>query len=286
MQNCIFGGCSNLGKVENFLIAFFSIDQFATNTIGIVFKDISKLLMSNVGWYGDNAGSYQTLQGTFDLVGMSAGFCEVYGSSIGLDVSSNPTITGDALIKDIVFLGTLTTGKYINGYTVGGYTGYNFNNRWNVNSPGVPIEGDGVASGDINFDYPVGSGASTTISGLSTPVKLSGTTTSNNLYRFSNGGTNNKLIYLGTKRRYFRTAATFSFQSSVAAAGVFVFYLAKNGVIINQSKVYCGVNSSDIDAATILSTIDMATNDYIEVWVSRFSGAGNVTTVSLNLVAN
>jgi hypothetical protein len=250
LTNAIVGGCSNVGKIENFALVFLSIVQFASNTTGIVYKDVSKLLLSNEGWFGNNSGTYETLQGTFGLVGKIGGFSEVIGSSVGFDTSVNPTITGDAVLKEVVFTGTLSTGKYVNGYSPAVYTGYNFNNKWAVNSSGIP------------------------------------TTTSNNLYRFSNGGTDNRLTYLGSKRRYFRAAASFSFQSSVSAAGVFIFYVAKNGVVINQSKVYCGVNSSDIDAATIVSTVDLTTNDYIEVWVSRFSGTGNMLTVSLNLVVN
>jgi hypothetical protein len=289
-QNLIFrdavvASSSNVGVIDGFSLVFVSIVQYAANTTGIIYKDVTKLLISNAGWFGNNLGTYETLQGTFGLVGKIGGFTEVNGTSIGLDVSSNPTITGDALVETVVFTGTNTAG-YVKGYTAGSYTGFYFNNKWNIRSSGIPTEGDNVAGGDVNFDYPVGSGASTTITGLSAPVKLSGATTSTNLYRFSNGGADNKLVYLGTKKRYFRAAATFSFQSSVSAAGVFIFYIAKNGVVINQSKVYCGVNSSDIDAATILSKVELTTNDYLEVWVSRFSGSGNMLTVSLNLVVN
>ena len=283
-RDAIVASSSNVGIIDGFSLVFISIVQFAGNTTGIVYKDISKLLISNVGWFGNNSGTYETFQGTFGLVEKTGGFSEVVGANIGLDVFANPTISGDAVVRDVVFIGTLTTGKYVKGYNPSIYTGYNFNNRWAVNCSGIPVEGDVVATGDVNFDYGVGSGATTVAS--TTPVKLVGNTTSTNLFRFSTGATNNKLVYLGTKKRYFRTAATFSFQSSVSGAGVFVFYLAKNGAVINQSKVYCGVTSSDVDAATILSTVEMSTNDYLEVWVSRYSGTGDVKTVSLNLVVN
>ncbi|WP_073204535.1 hypothetical protein [Flavobacterium xinjiangense] len=284
-RDAIVASSSNVGVIDGFSLVFVSIVQYAANTTGIIYKDVSKLLINNAGWFGNNSGTYETLQGTFGLIQKGGGFTEVNGTSVGLDVSSNPTITGDALLEMVVFTGTNTTG-YVKAYTVGSYTGFYFNDRWNVRSSGIPVEGDAVASGDVNFDYAVGSGASTTITGLNTPVKLAGATTSGALYRFADGGTDNKLIYKGTKRRYFRAAATFSFQSSVATAGVFIFYIAKNGVVISQSKVYCGVNSSDIDGGTILTKVDMSTNDYLEAWVSRFSGTGNVLTVSLNLVVN
>jgi hypothetical protein len=285
LRDAVVASSSNVGVIDNFSLVFVSIVQYAANTTGIIYKDISKLLINNAGWFGNNSGTYETLQGTFGLIQKGGGFSEVNGTSIGLDVSSNPAITGDALLEMIVFTGTNTSG-YVKGYTIGSYTGFYFNDRWNVRSSGIPVEGDAVASGDVNFDYAVGSGVLTTIASLNTPVKLAGLTTSGALYRFSDGGADNKLIYKGTKRRYFRAAATFSFQSSVSGAGVFIFYIAKNGIVINQSKVYCGVNSNDIDGGTILTKVDMSTNDYLEAWVSRYSGSGNVYTVSLNLVVN
>lgn len=283
-RDAIVASSSNVGIIDGFSLVFISIVQFAGNTTGIVYKDISKLLITNVGWFGNNSGTYEKFLGTFGLVEKTGGFSEVVGANIGLDVFANPTINGDAVVRDVVFTGTLTTGKYVKGYDPSIYTGYNFNNKWAVNCSGIPVEGDVVATGDVNLDYPVGFGATTVVS--TTPVKLAGNTTSTNLFRFSTGGTDNKLIYLGSKRRYFRTAATFSFRSSVSVAGVFVFYLAKNGTIINQSKVYCGVASNDVDAATILSTVEMSSNDYLEVWVSRYSGTGDVLAVSMNLVVN
>jgi hypothetical protein len=32
--------------------------------------------------------------------------------------------------------------------------------------------------------------------------------------------------------------------------------------------------------------VEMVPNDYVEVWVQRHSGSGNILTVSLNLIVN
>lgn len=282
--NSIVGGCSNVGKLENLALIYFNVIQFAANTTGMIYKDISKLLMSNVGWQGNNSGTYETLQGTFGLVGKIGGFSEVIGASVGFDVSANPTITGDSIMETMVFTGTLTTGSYVKGYSPALYAGFNFNNKWNVRCTGVPVEADAVATGDVNMDYPVDSGASTTLSGV--PVKLSGTTTSSNLFRFSTDAVNNRLKYLGTKTRYFKVNGSASFQSSSNGA-VYVFYIAKNGTPISNSKVYVTSNSpTDIIAMPMLATVLMSTNDYIEVFAARYSGSGNILTVSLNLTVN
>ncbi|WP_255512708.1 hypothetical protein [Flavobacterium sp. GT3R68] len=274
-----------MGKIENFSLVFISIVNFSGNASGIIYKDISKLLLSNAGWFGNNSGTFETFQGTFGLIGKVGGFSEVIGTNIGVDVSSNPIITGDAIMETVLFTGTLTSGQYVKGYSPAVYTGFNFNNKWAVRCAGIPLEADGVAIGDINIDYPVGSGAATTLSG--TPVKLAGTTTSSDLFRFTtDGGVNNRLKYVGTKSRYFRVGGSISFQSSSNGA-VYIFYIAKNGTPINSSKVYVTSNSpTDIIAMPIVVMVPMATNDYIEVFATRYSGTGNILTISLNLTVN
>jgi hypothetical protein len=275
-----------VGTLRNFALIFVSVIQHIGNTNGITYENVSKLLLSNTAWFGNNSGTYEKLGGTFGLVAKQGGFSEVVGTSIGFDVSGNPTITGDAVLEGTVFTGTLTSGKYVNAYTVGTYSGYNFTNKWSVRSPGIPTEVDAVATGDINFDYPVGSGATTNLNPTGTNVKLSGVTTSNNLFRFSRGATDNRLQYLGSKKRFFRVSGAASFQAS-ASGSVYIFFIAKNGVVINQSKVYINSNSvNDILAPPIETIVELTTNDYIEVYAQRFSGTGNILTVSLNLVVN
>ncbi len=285
-RDCIAASSSSIGTLKNFSLVFVSIVQHIGNANGVTYENVSKLLLSNTAWFSNNTGTYEKLVGTFALVTKQGGFSEVVGANIGFDVSTNPTVTGDAVLEGTVFTGTLTTGKYINGYTVGTYSGYNFTNKWSVRSPGVPTETDAVATGDINFDYPVGSGATTSLSPTGTNTKLSGVTTSNNLFRFSRGATDNRLQYLGAKKRFFRVSGAASFQAG-ASGSVYIFFIAKNGTVINQSKVYINANSTnDILAPPIETIVELTTNDYIEVYAQRFSGTGNILTVSLNLVVN
>jgi hypothetical protein len=286
-RDAIVASSSNVGVIDNFSLVFISIVQYAANTTGIIYKDVSKLLISNAGWFGNNSGTYETLQGTFGLVEKTGGFSEVVGANIGFDVFANPTINGDAVVRDVVFTGTFTTGKYVNGYNPSIYTGYNFNNKWAVNCSGIPVEGDIVATGDINFDYAVGSGVATTFTGTGVKTKLAGTTTSTNLFRFSTNSENNKLIYLGRKSRYFTIHGALSFQSS-ADNTTYIVYVAKNGTVINQSKVYVRSNSvNDILAVPIVVTTELTTNQYVEIWAERYSTtSGNMLTVSLSLSVN
>ena len=284
-RDAIVTSSAEVGNLENFSLTFMSIVQYLGNAKGIVFKNIGKLLLSNMGWFGNNSGTYEKIEGTFDLVQKIGGFSEVIGDKIGFDVSSNPTINNDAVIRDVVFTGALTTGKYVNGYTVGSYTGYNFNNRWTVSAPGIPREDDASAVGDANSDFGVGTGAATVLT-TGTAVKLAGTTVSNNLFRFSRGGQDNRLQYLGNKKRYVKISGASSFQAT-ANSTIYIFYIYKNGVVVNQSKVYVSSNStSDVLAVPFQTIVEMAPNDYVEVWVQRFNGLGNVLTVSLNMIVN
>ncbi|WP_367755440.1 hypothetical protein [Flavobacterium sp. WC2430] len=287
LRDCIIASSSNVGKIENFALAFVSIVQFLGNTNGIVYKDISKVLLSNTAWFGNNSGTYEAFLGTFGLIEKTGGFSEVYGTGIGIDVSSNPTVTGDAVMESVVFTGTLTTGLYLKGYTVGSYVGYNFNDRWTVRCAGIPTEGDAVATGDMNFDYAVGSGASTSFnnSNPSNIIKLLGTSTSTNLYRFSRNSMDNRLQYLGKKKRFFQLTGSVSFQ--VSGAGTYIIYIAKNGVPITQYKVYGkGLASNDILVLPLIASAELVTNDYLEVYVQRYSGGNNdyIVTPNLNIV--
>jgi hypothetical protein len=290
LRDCIIANSANVGLIKGFSLVFISIVQYIGNANGIVYENIEKLLINNAGWFGGsaplaNSGTYEKIVGTFEQVAKQGGFTEVSGSSIGFDVSSNPTITGDAAIESVVFTGNNPSG-YVKPYTGGTYTGYNFNNSWSVRCSGIQTEGDGVATGDINFDYPVGSGSSTTFSVSGVKTKVAGATTSNNLLRFSIDATSNRLKYLGKKKRYFNASGSLSFQSS-ADASTYILYVAKNGTVINQSKVYTRSNSTnDILAIPLNAIVELSTNDYIEVWAERFSGTGNMLTVSMNLVVD
>lgn len=53
--------------------------------------------------------------------------------------------------------------------------------------------------------------------------------------------------------------------------------LAFFSAIINQSKVYNRSNSTaDIIALPIMTTVSLAKNDYVEVYVLRYSSTGDV----------
>src|SRR5690606_25478789 len=227
--------------------------------------------------------------GTFGLIEKVSGFSKVDGSVVAaFDVSSNPTVN-TGIIQSTAFTGSPATA-YVKGYTSGSYTGYNFTVDWTVDAPGIPREGDAEATGDINLDAAVGSGATTTFTGTGSGFrkKIVGTTTSNNLFRFTRDG-NNRITYRGNKSRYFQVAGSVSYQSS-AADMTLILYIAKNGAVLTETKVYGRpsggwFSNSGILALPIIGTVNLEKDDYIEIWAERYSGSGDMQTVSLNLIA-
>ncbi|MBP9793562.1 MAG: hypothetical protein KBC56_06135 [Flavobacterium sp.] len=284
-RDCIVVGSSAVGTIKNFSLVFVSIVQYILNGNGVTYENIGKLLISNSAWFGNNSGTFERLVGTFALVTKQGGFCEVIGANTGFDVSSNPTITGDAVMEGTVFTGTLTTGKYVNPYTVGTYTGYNFNNNWGVRCPGIPTEVDASAVGDFAVDYAVGSGVATTFNNAnpSNIVKVQGTSTSLNLFRFStDGGISNRLKYLGKKKRIFQVTGSISFQ--VPGAGTYIIYIAKNGTTISQYKIYGrGLVANDILVLPLNASVELSNNDYVEVYAQRYTGGVNDAIITPNM---
>lgn len=285
-RDCIIANCSNVGSISGFGFVFFAVVQYSGNITGITYNNITRLLLSNTAWLGNNTGTFEKFTGTFALIQKQGGFSEVNGAAIGIDVSGNPTITGDAVMETVVFTGSST--QYVNPYTTGTYAGYNFNNSWNVRSAGIPTETDASAVGEFIVDYPVGSGAATSFntSNPSSIVKVQGVSTANNLFRFStDGGVNNRLKYLGKKKRFFEINGSISFQ--VQNIGTYIIYIAKNGTVISQNKIYGrGLATNDIVVLPLNAVIELNTNDYLEVYAQRFTGliTDQIITPNMTLI--
>lgn len=276
LRDSVIANSASVGTISGLGLVFLSIIQYSGNTNGITYNNITQLLLSNLGWFGNNGGTYEKLTGTFTLVEKQGGFSQVEASSaIGFDVSTaGLTITGDAVLESVVFTGANTAG-YVKGYTSGTYTGYYFNNSWNVRSAGIPTESDASAVGDFAMDYTVGSGLGVSFdnNNPSNIVKVgSGTpsTTYSNLFRFTTDAAN-RLRYAGKKKRIFQITGSISFQ--VPAAGTYIIYIAKNGTVISQYKIYGrGQALNDIVVLPLNASTEMVNNDYIEVYAQRFTG--------------
>lgn len=298
VQNTVIANFANVGTVANVGLYFGSIVQFLSNTTGITYTSIGNLLLNNQAWLDSNNGTFETFTGTFGLIEKVSGFSNVNGSDVAMDVSSNPTV-GNGVLLSTVFSGTTSAPSgYINKYTgTGTYPGFNFTNKWTVNAPGIPRESDDVSTGNINLTASIASPVTTTLTGTGTTSrkKLNGPTTSTNLFRFERSG-NNKLIYKGNKKRFFQVNASLSFSTSFTGTPLvttYVLYIAKGSgagtaSVIPETKVYgrLTTSTSEVIAIPIVGTIELETDDFIEVWAERESGNGNIESASLNATIN
>lgn len=143
--------------------------------------------------------------------------------------------------------------------------------------------------GEINyFDVTGVSVVITTQSnGLTNMVKVAPTTAlSSGAYEFDNGGGDNgRLRYTGAATKRFHVACTVSFGPA-SANDKFVVGIAKNGTVIPESRVLqqiAGVSATQSTALHIMA--ELATNDYLELYVGNTTDADDFTINTLTLFA-
>lgn len=281
-RDLVIANSANVGFLNGFGFVFSSIVQYSGNTNGIVYNNITKVLLSNQGWFGNNSGTYEAFTGTFELIGKQGGFTEVIGAKIGIDVSSNPVISVDASLDGVVFTGLPTgAGAFVKPYTgAGTYTGFNFINKWSVNSSGVPFESDRAASGNLYLDinrsapvYPV-----LTLAVIGTSYKIPGTTIATNLYRTSvNGIDSNRLYYNGRTKRVFTVSSTISVDATTGTLFEYLFYFVKFtaagvGTPVVSSETFIEQNTT-IQSFPVIGIVEMLPGEYIELHVKKLTGA-------------
>ena len=290
VQNTVIRGMTGgVGTISGLGLYFGNIVQFVANSGGITYSNIGNLLLSNQAWFSTNTGTFERFTGSFSLIQKNSGFSTCDPGDVAMDVSTlTGTAVGTGILLGTVFSATSGSPVFINRYTPTlTYPGYNFSNAWTVDSPGIPREGDSDATGDINLIAAVGSSVTTTLGTNGTKVKVAGFTTSNNLFRFTKDG-ENRITYRGTKTRYFQVAASVSYQTSTDVT--LILYIAKNSVVITETKVYGKqsgglFSTAGIIALPIIGTVQLKTGDIIEIWAERYAGTGDMSTVSLNLTA-
>ncbi|MGB5463396.1 MAG: hypothetical protein WBM92_08535, partial [Aureibaculum sp.] len=62
---------------------------------------------------------------------------------------------------------------------------------------------------------------------------------------------------------------------------------AKNGAVLNSTRIQRKIGTgADIGAASISGTVELATGDYIELWLANDLASRNATIENLNLHIN
>ena len=287
LRDLIIASSASVGSISGYGMVFMSVVQYIGNSAGITFTNINQLLISNTGWFANNAGTYETFTGTFDFIQKQGGFMVIDGTSKGINVSSNP-IVNRAVLSGVSFSGTST--QYVNRYTSGSYSGYNFNNSWTVDCPGIKLESDEAASANIYYNGGITTGFGQTVNN-NNPFNLSGNSNTNsttpvNMFR-TESPVDNRIKYLGKKTRTFQVNATLSVRGTSGVGDFYAFVIRKNGITtLTETNTIMRVNNtSDISSNAISGTVELAPGDYVEIWGQRLVGTGNtgLAVFSLNL---
>ncbi len=146
--------------------------------------------------------------------------------------------------------------------------------------------------GEVSFFNVTGTAANVTglssgASGNDNMVPCIVTTAYTGMTEFDNGGTNNgTLRYVGRTPRMMHIACTIS-VAPANSGDQFVFGVAKNGTLVNASKLLQKMgNTSDIQSTAIHVVISMVYGDYLQLYVGNTTASGrDVTIKSLNLFA-
>jgi len=288
IRDLVITNASSVGTINGYGMVFLSIVQFIGNNTGITYSNIGNLLLSNAGWFASNGGTYETFTGTFGLIGKQGGFMTVNGTAKGIDVSGNP-IVPVATLTGTSFSGTST--EYIKRYTTGSYPGYNFNNAWTVNCPGIKLESDEVASANIYYNGTLNASYGLTISG-STPFNLIPNNGVNNfldvnMLRTATTNNRSRISYEGKKSRAFQVNVSLSVESTTGyfSPGNYAFYIRKNGVDLSQTKTIIRVNNTTtFFNLSISGTVELAPSDYVEIYGKRIDGSQvEISIASLSL---
>lgn len=187
----------------------------------------------------------------------------------GLSVSASAIIPNDSYILDTVNFsggGTYTTG-----------VAYSDNKALFVANKGISN------SASIGFMTMQANATATTVGASSTDYKVSGTTTLESISQKFTMPTDNRLTYGGAITRDFRVLVTAALESS--NNNVLGIYIAKNGTVLTNSSNFSTTSGTGKADNNISQTVvELATNDYLEVFISNETGANNITATYMSMI--
>lgn len=268
VQNCYFLGCNSIGTIANVGgTVFMATIAYFYNTNGITLQDDHNVVINNALWDESNHNVYEKFIGTFSVIQILGGdrLATSANTATALHISGITSLEAGS-VKVVMFVGN---GTYVTG---------SFTNAWEVEATGLDTQKDEVAGGNMYITTPI----QTVISSTGVPVKVLGTTTSASLFRMT-APTDNRLTYTGSKTRSFQVICSLT-AVQPSTNKYFSFYIAKNGVILPESRQEVKlVNNTDQGPVTLSCRVTLAPNDYIEVWVENETSNTNLTVQTMNL---
>lgn len=143
--------------------------------------------------------------------------------------------------------------------------------------------GTGVTQSVYGECY-ISSIVATTIASIGVFVKVAGTTTAGVLSNFTHP-VSNRLTYTGTAPRKFLVTAALSFHGTNTNDYKFAFYENGSTLLTSSTISATGTGAGNLSHISCQCIVDLATNDYIEVFVTNTDAANNATIDFMNVTA-
>lgn len=266
-----FVDCPIVGTISGYN-NFIASDCAWLNSSGMAFDDtIGTIGFSQCIFDASSGGTVITIPATANITRrfriIYSAFVVLSGET-GINVSTSATVPVEGYILDTVNFaggGTYTAGVL-----------YSDNKALFVNNRGVSN------SAETSYYTMNGNVTATTIGATNTPVKVAGTTTSQPItQKFTN--TNNRATFTGAITRTFKVTATLSCTSgNNNQIGV---YIAKNNSVADETESYITTNGSGrAEQAKVQGIFELATDDYIEIFVENSTAASNITVTDMSVI--
>jgi hypothetical protein len=156
-----------------------------------------------------------------------------------------------------------------------------------LTSSAAPISiadgGTGVTQSTYG-EYYISSIAATSIGTTGTFVKVSGTTTAGFLSNFTHPASN-RLTYTGTATRKFLVAAALSFHGTATNDYKFAFHKNTSSLLSPSIISTTGSGGGDLAHVSCQTIVELATNDFIEVFVTNADATNGATIDFMNVTA-
>lgn len=265
-----FLDCATVGTIKNYDNSIMILIGYLDSDNVVFDGNVDTIAYTNTIFTGTGSGTSLVLPSSLTIsrrIRITESAFVSFGSQIGIDYQGATIPNEDFILNTVNFSGGAT---YVNGVTSD-----NIISNWK-NCEGI------TNSASISYMTMNGNATATTIGATGTPVKISGTTTSQSItQKFTN--TNNRATYNGGIVRAFKVTSVISALSG--NNNQIGLYIAKNGTVLEETEIYATTSGSGrAESIKVQGILQLATNDYIELFVENNTATNDITVQDLSTI--